>query len=55
MDDVERCGRAREVSNAVEDRARRVVRRGPLFVNDEAFGPEVDEVGECATGVDADT
>ena len=55
MNDVEGRGLAGEVSNAVENRARRVVGGGPLLVDDETIRPQMNEVGERTTGVDADT
>jgi hypothetical protein len=44
----------RDVGDAGDDRARRVVRRRPHLVDRDAVGPEAHQVGERAAGVDAD-
>jgi hypothetical protein len=45
---------ADEITDALEDRARRIVGCGALLVNDEAARPQVDEISERAPGVDAE-
>ena len=55
MDDIGVGEVANQVMDAFENRPRRVVRSGTLFVDDKTARPEMDKVGEGATGIDAET